>query len=87
MVDANNLFCVLDDDTMTMTEGYRRWVIDTRGNGKLHFKKCERASLGVAAGTEYAFSFSVTIPASEQPAPTISVDAWLYPRGVQEGDS
>ena len=76
LVDANSLFCVLDD-MMTMTASYGRWLVDARGNGKLRLQKCDWANLGISDSTEYAFSFSFTNPAREQPAPTISVNAWL----------
>ena len=82
MVDANILFCIEDEDNGNeMLGGYGRWYVDQRGNGALQLRKCDGASLGIGMSAEYAFSFSFTNPASEQPAPTVSVEAWLYPSG------
>lgn len=81
-VNAAELFCdqlifAQEPNDWGQEPNLGRWLRDARGNGKLRLRKCATASIWNDGTTEYAFSFSFTNPALEQPAPTLFVDAWV----------
>ncbi|KAJ1476876.1 hypothetical protein T484DRAFT_1823240, partial [Baffinella frigidus] len=77
LVNAAEMFCDKDTPLGSDDPNFGRWKRDARGNGKLRLRKCTTASIYIDVSTEYAFSFSITNPAQEQPAPTLFVDAWV----------